>query len=214
MEERKELIELLAVDKNILAASKIANNWVHIRWHTEFDFWKEFESIIKLSSDYQIRDIQKFTINSINSVLHQRKNRNPWYGLLFTICRKGDVDFCIFIERGLGNLYFGLLMLNAQGERIENDDLNFNKISKAIEKDCEWNNVSWLGAVSLEPKVNMELFNEEATLMLVNQEYRKIFIQDNWRDIEKFINICLKEINEIYCLPNHNKLDNFTIKNI
>jgi len=194
MEERIELIELLSKDKNILAASKIANNWVHVKWHTEFDFWNELELKINSSSDYQITEIQKYSSENLSSVIHNRRNKNPWYGILFKFYNKQNIDFCIFIERGTDNLYFGLLMLNENGKRIESNNLTFIKISEKIKNNVEWQNISWLGVLYLEPKINLELFNSEPTLMLVNKKYREKYIEDNWKRIESFIRICLKEI--------------------
>ena len=198
MEERMEIIELLSKDNNVIAALKIAENWVHLKWHTEFDFWREFEHKIITTSDYQISEIQKYTSNCIDNSVHSKRSKNPWYGLLFKIAKINNIDYCIFIERGDENLYFGLLMLNQENERITNENNHFTLISKEIEKFTEDRNQSWLGWKSLEPKINFALFNNENTLMLANPKKRKKYIDENWKEIEKFIDKCKIEIEASY----------------
>ncbi|WP_298325541.1 PD-(D/E)XK nuclease family protein [uncultured Dokdonia sp.] len=194
MEERLELIELLGKNNNIIPASKIAENWVHIKWHTEFDFWNDLEEIIKRNSKYEITEIQKFSENNLSSVIHKSRGKNPWYGILFKIYKIENLDYCIFIERGNDNVYFGLLILNENKERVENSNTIHKKISLALSKSVEWNNINWLGVKYLEPKINFELFNQETTLKLVNKEYRTKYLEKNWKIIEDFIKLCEVEI--------------------
>lgn len=198
MEERLELIELLSKNNNILPASKIAENWVHVRWHTEFDFWSEFEEIIKKNSEYKISDIQKYSVNTINSVIHKSRGKYPWYGLLFNILTFENVNYSIFIERGERNVYYGLLMLDENNNRIDNNNPIHNYLTKALNKNVEFNNEIWLGVKYLEPKINFQLFNQQNTLKLVNIKNRLNYINSNWKEIEKFIGICINEIKNYY----------------
>jgi len=195
MEERKEIIELLSKDNNIFPASIIASNWVHVKWHTEYDFWIDFENTIKSSSQYEIIDVQKYSPDNITSVVHKSRNKNPWYGIMLRILNLNGVDFCIFIERGWNDLYYGLLMLDSiNSKRINNSDLMFIKLSNRIKGISDWENETWLGASYLEPKINLEHFNNKNTLMLVDENYRKDYIKNNWKRIEEFIEKCLQEI--------------------
>jgi len=194
MEERLELIELLGKNDNILPASKIAENWVHIKWHTEFDFWNDFEEIIKTNSKYKIADIQKFSEHNLSSVIHKSRGRNPWYGLLFKFCKIENIDYSIFIERGNDDVYFGLLMLDENNKRIEKNNAIHNKLTLALNEFVEWNNVNWVGVKYLEPRINFELFNQKPTLHLVNKKNRIEYINRNWKRIKEFISVCEEEI--------------------
>ena len=81
MEERIELIHLLSENNNILAAAKIANNWVHVRWHTEYDFWTELEEHIMSKSEFEILNFKKFSSDKVSSNIHKSRNKNPYFGL-------------------------------------------------------------------------------------------------------------------------------------
>ena len=50
MEQRMELYKLLSENNNIESALTITQNWIHIKWHTEWDFWNCFEEKIQSES--------------------------------------------------------------------------------------------------------------------------------------------------------------------
>lgn len=188
-EEYLEIIELLAENDNIIQAHKIASNWNHVKWHAEWDFWIDFEKVIE--QEYKILKIQKYSSELLTRVVHYARNRNPWYGIMFEIAQKENFKFCILIERSLGDVYYGLTIIDNNNKREISDDKRFDKLSKQVEEIAEWHKEKlWIGGNFLEPRINFEVFGSEETLKLVNKEFRAKFIHDNWENIKKFIAKC------------------------
>lgn len=193
MEERLEIIELLRQNDNILQAHKIATNWIHVKWHTEWDFWKAFESLI--ANEYKISEQNKYSAASLTSAIHRKRGGNRCYGLLFEIAKADEGNFCIYIERGDEDIYYGLT-LDCEGVIQYTEKLNH--ISTEIEEYSEWKHSEyWLGGNYLEPKVNFEQFANETTLKLLNPDYRTQFLHGSWGKIKEFIEIC-KNIIDVF----------------
>lgn len=193
-DERDEIIHFLAQGDNILRAKKIAENWKDIRWFTEWDFWNDLEKTIK--AEYQIMDTQKYDSHKLDSVVHHSRNRNPWYGIMIKIGEYDNTDACIFIERGQGDVYYGLTMILDHSKWISNDE-KFNGIAKKLESFSDWEKENhWLGGNYCEPKINFTNFSNDATLKLVNENYRRSYVTSLWHDIKKYIEMVRIAINE------------------
>ena len=188
MEQRLEIIKLLSENDNIFKAQMIAENWIHVRWHTEYDFWLDFEKVV--ANEYKILDSQKFSADTLNSVIHQSRNRNPWYGLKFEIGKLENYSLCVFIERGFGELYYGLFVQNEDCNSAGNNS-KLDKIATKMEAFCDWKKTNcWLGGKWLTPKIDFENFSNKETLKLVKPDFRKEYIQENWKIIKGFIENC------------------------
>ncbi|MEZ4983660.1 MAG: hypothetical protein R2795_01260 [Saprospiraceae bacterium] len=188
-EEYLEIIELLAKNDNIVQAHKIASNWNHVKWHIEWDFWIDFEKVIE--QEYKILEIQKFSSDLLTRIIHYARNRNPWYGIMFQFAEKDDYSVCIFIERSLGDIYYGLVLIDNNGKREISNDKRFDELAEQVAEFAEWGREDlWIGGNFLEPRINFEVFGNEETLKLVNQEVRAKFIHQNWQRIKEFIEKC------------------------
>ncbi|MDZ7774424.1 MAG: hypothetical protein U5L09_01810 [Bacteroidales bacterium] len=194
-EELQELISLLSENDNIIKAQKIAENWIHIKWHTEYDFWNEFENII--SKEYEILDYQKYSNKSLDSVIHYSKNKNAWFGLMFKIAEFKSAEVCLFIERGWLDIYYGIT-LKINDNREINTDAEYDELANQIKPYFKYRRDDyWLGRNDLSPEINFALFNSENTLSLVNKEVREKYIYENWLRIKETIDDVKKEIEKL-----------------
>ena len=80
-EQFEEIRKLLSENDNMINAQLIAYNWVHVKWYTEWDFWNDFAELI--SKEYEILDHQKFSRDYLNSVIHGKRKRDPYYSIMF-----------------------------------------------------------------------------------------------------------------------------------
>ena len=184
-EQRKEVIDLLSKNDNILKAQVIAENWVHTKWHTEWYFWTELEKLIE--KEYEILPIQKYSSANLDTVIHRSRNRDPWYGIMISLFKKGDDNFCLFIERGWGDVYYGITVVN-ENDRNEEKHAEYDDFAEKLNEFSEWEQEElWLGGNWLWPKINFETFAEEATLRLINKDYRQQYLRENWGKIKEFI---------------------------
>ena len=184
-EQRKEVIDLLSKNDNILKAQVIAENWVHTKWHTEWYFWTELEEIIE--KEYTILPDGKYSSAKLDNVVHGKRNRNYWYGIMFRLFNNGEDDFCLFIERGDVDVYYGVTVVNNKG-RNENKHVEYSDFADKLNEFSEWGkNEFWLGGNWLYPRINFEAFSGEDTLRLINKEYRQQYLRSNWKGIKEFI---------------------------
>ena len=65
----------------MINAQLIGDNWVHVKWFTEWNFWNDFAELI--STDYEILEDQKFSKHSLHLMIHNKRNTTPWYGIMF-----------------------------------------------------------------------------------------------------------------------------------
>jgi len=195
-EQKDEVIKLLSQNDNIIKAHSIAENWNHVKWYTEWNFWNELEGVI--SKDYRILNFQKYSTYSLDSVIHQSRNRNAYYGIMFEIGEYKDNKICVFIERGWTELYYGLT-IQQNGDRSITDKDEFSGLASRIEKYCDWGREGfWLGGMYFLPNINFENFSDENTLRLSNDDFRKKTIYDNWIKIKEFIYNCTLQFQTIY----------------
>jgi hypothetical protein len=194
-EERHEILELIAKGDNVLSAKKIAENWVHVRWHTEWDFWSDLEN--KISTKYNILELQKYSADNISSVVHYTRNRNYWYGIMFEINKyKGD-QACIFIERSDGKVYYGLTTVRENSKRF-NKEMKFSLLAEKIQEISEWGwEDHWIGGKYCYPEINFNSFSNEATLRLINPDFRENYINKLWLSIKEFAEQCNNIIDQL-----------------
>lgn len=196
-DQRKEVYELLANQDNIHKAATIASNWIHVRWHLEWDFWTDFEKII--SEEYEILPIQKYSKSSLDSVIHKSRNRNPWYGIMIEIASFEDDKICLFIERGWSDLYYGITVLNDKKRDKKKHD-EYSEFSRKLNGFTEWEKEHvWLGGNYLSPNINFGAFTGEETLNLIKDDYREQYLKRNWKEIKSFI----EKVKKMKAAPNN-----------
>lgn len=194
-EEVNELYDLLSKNDNVINASKIVENWKHVRWHLEWDFWNDFEKVVK--QEYEILDYQKYSVDCLNSVIHKSRNRNFWYGLMFKIDSIGDVSLYLFIERGDWEMYYGITVFEGD-EKADHQSERYAHFEKKIKEHCEWSNERyWLGGRYLSPRINFEKCSEENTLRLIDKGYRQRYIEANWCAIQDFVQDVRESLREL-----------------
>ncbi|WP_316819463.1 PD-(D/E)XK nuclease family protein [Pedobacter gandavensis] len=185
-EEELEMVNLISQNDNIIQAQKVAENWKHVRWHTEWRFWTDLEVII--AKDYQIMDLQKYSDQKISSNIHQTRNRNPWFGIMFSIGDFLGDNSCIFIERGDEDVYYGLTIIRNNSKNFNNDQ-KYQPLTALINSFSEWsNNDHWIGGNYCSPRINFNMFSGEDTLRLLNENYRTIYLSNLWTQMKLFIN--------------------------
>ena len=197
-EQRQEVIKLLSENDNVINAQLIADNWVHVKHDTEFRFWNDFAELI--SKDYEILDHQKFSHHSLHLMIHNKRNRNPWYGIMFRIGRLEGADMCLYIERGNWNLYYGITMMDKSNREI-NEESKFDEFHQFLTKEIgysqddrdEW----WLVRKDLKPEINFQHFSSDNALRLANEQYRKEYIAKNWEEIQKLVSFCQDKLKNI-----------------
>jgi len=178
MEQRLEVYSLLSQGNNIESALTIAQNWVHIKWHTEWDFWNSFEDKIK-SENYIVLEEQKFSKKNLNSVIHQARNRNFWYGLKFELSEFKNEKVYLMVQRGFGQVIYG----------IKTTDNNVEELSELINGYCEFDVMkTWSCRNHFVPSINFEDFSNKATLHLSNEKVREERINQYWLQIKGLIN--------------------------
>jgi len=198
MESKKEqeIIKLLSKNDNIMSAYTIFENWDSIKLQTELNFWKNLESA--LSINYTILDFQKYSETKIDKYIYAKKNRNPWYGIMFKISTFKDIDVCLFIEKGWGDIYYGITMLK-ENSRECTDNKDFSLLSeKIVAIDNSWvRETLWLGGSFFEHTIDFTAFSEENTLKLVKPEYQKIVVSKCIVEIDLFVKNVLKIIENL-----------------
>jgi len=181
----KEVYELLSQQDNVHNAYTITSNWKHIKWYLEWDFWTDFEKVI--SDEYEILPIQKYSTKTLNSAIHKSRNRNMNYGLMFEIFSIKDDKFCLFIERGEGNVYYGITILSDDKRDTQKHE-EYSEFAKKMNEFTEQEKRGkWLGRNYLHPHINFNFFSSEATLNLIKKEDRSKYIEKNWKVIKEFI---------------------------
>jgi hypothetical protein len=194
-EEMDEIVEFLAKGDNMVKAKKIAENWNHARWYTEWYFWRDLEKVI--AHFYEISPIMKYNEDKLNSVIHNRRNQNPWYGIMFKIGTYLDADACIYIERGDGseNVYYGLGMIIGNSKE-QSGHIRFKPLADKLEEFSDWyQETHWIGGNYCMPEINFSKFSNQETLKLLNEDFRSTYINGIWRQITEFTNKVLPLIN-------------------
>ncbi|OKL39984.1 hypothetical protein [Pontibacter flavimaris] len=195
-DEIQELIALLGKNENALHAKKIVDNWVHIRWYTEWNFWNELEKIIE--GEYTVLPIHKFSGDHLDVAIHRSRKRNLQYGLMFSVKKLNTHNICLYIERGDDNMYYGLTILDEHNSRIASNSPVYNEFAARLEEVSNWNREpEWIAGNWFKEPVNFEFFGEQNTLKLVNPEYRDKYTSKLWAEIKDYIKVCELESFEL-----------------
>lgn len=184
-EEMHEIVALIAKEDNVVKAKKIAENWNHVKWFTEWYFWQDLEKLIQ--SEFDILDLQKYSEDRLNRAIHYSRNKDLWYGIMFKIGEFEGDDACLFIERGEENVYYGLTMVRANSKRF-NKEPKFRGLALKVEEFSEWGlEDHWIGGNYCYPHINFNSFSNDTTLRLLNDDFRPNYIHGLWPTIKAFI---------------------------
>ncbi|MBC5772793.1 PD-(D/E)XK nuclease family protein [Pontibacter sp. KCTC 32443] len=195
-EEMLELMALLGKNDNVLHAKKIVDNWIHVRWYTEWDFWNELEK--KVEGEYTVLPNHKFSGDSLDVAIHRSRKRNLQYGLMFSVKKIGTHDICLYIERGDDNMYYGITILDENNNRAVSDLPIYNDLASKLKELSDWDReANWIAGNWFSEHINLEYFGEENTIKLVNPEYRRDYINKLWNEIKDYIKICELESFEL-----------------
>ena len=183
--EKQEVLKLMRVGQNALQASVIARNWAHVRWHTEFDFWQELRAAI-VGDNYSISTEREYTPDLIDSVVHGKRNRNPWYGLVLPKPQYSipGVTVSFMIERGNERLYYGYRVVSTDDKLRQQVYVDF--VAKTAELRIR-NTDKWPLVSHSLANINFEVFNSSDTVALANPITRKATIEALWTEIKKFM---------------------------
>lgn len=180
--ERDEVLNLIYQGDNVLKAVKIAENWNHLRWYTEYYFWSELEIVI--GKDHSILDTAKFSRDKLDSVIHKSRNKNPWFGIMISAGSYKNLQLFLFLERGVGELSYGIVVEPRESTlSVELDGLAEKLLSIGDSQKTQY----WLSGKFPANRINLNSFNTENTLMLANPEFRAKYIQDLWIEMKEYL---------------------------
>ncbi|QRM90784.1 hypothetical protein FG167_16565 [Lacinutrix sp. WUR7] len=197
VKERKELLNLLGHADYMKQAQFLADNWIHMKWHTEMDFWNElFTQIPNELKPYPIVEEFLFNDKFLNGVIHSSRNKDFEYGLMLKLFNFKDEEICFMIERGEDRLDYGLLInyLNLDKKKWEIKKTDFSDfLKKNISNDFFGDKDSpWIHWKFPKQNIDFETFNNETTLALANPEKRKQIVSNLWKEVTGYINTILK----------------------
>src|SRR5690606_30266947 len=138
--EKMEILKLVSENNNAENVLKLVENWIHVRWHTEWDFWNELENLI--SKKYLISGLRKYSVAYLNSTIHKSRNRSPWYGILFCVKKLEDIEISVLVERGDERLYYGIVMVKDNATMASQD---FPELIQKLDEVFDWKaTIGWL----------------------------------------------------------------------
>jgi len=183
-----EIINTIAEDeKLILAAYKINELYNTLKIETELRFWNHLGTIIK-EDNYKILDLQKYNYDKVHDYYTKSRDIDPYYGILFSLYEKGNINICFFIENSFSEMNAGITAVRDKNDRKINKEDIFNdivsKLNKISIKDShnEW----WLANFEYMPALNWKSGQKEVQLM-INNKYRTNFIENFWSHIKSYI---------------------------
>lgn len=197
-EQINEIIELLSQNDNMIKASAIAENWNNIKSQTELRFWLDLEK--ELAKKYVILPDEKYSSDIIHDAYFKKNSRNLLYGIVSEIARIDNIQVCLSIERGEGPSYFGLVLIENETYLDESASIfsNFaDEVKGIFSFGPEGDGDSWICGNFFKPEIDFEIFSEKETLQLLNEEKRKIRIQECLKELEAFISKCEEKITEL-----------------
>ena len=198
-EERKDLLSLLGNDNNMEQASYLVNNWIHMRWHTEMDFWIALQTSMPESlKQYKLINDFMFSPEHINGTVHARNNRDFEYGIAFTLFKYkeeeevNNEEICFFILRGRQALEYGITIdYTKKKENFlikKETDFQDYLIKKLPNGYTSHESSPWLHWKNTKKDINFEVFNSADTLALANPEKRTMIVKDLWEEITAYLN--------------------------
>lgn len=189
-DEIKEITNHIGMNEdNLMSAKLLIDNFIHIKWHTIYDFY------IELETELQYRGFE---------ILHRPEEKditNLVYGgpikrkvdLELTV-KKGNVPVWISAEF-TDWLYWGVCN-DKEGEikvskEISSKIRSFIADNKAFTQENIW--LCWKNfGDNDEERICLSDFSEEGTFRLISPQYRKMVIQRLVNEVEAFINEVLK----------------------
>lgn len=174
---KKEVLHLMQQDNNAERAAILAENWRHVRWHTEWDFWQELLALIETTHEVALGG--RVTGDALDKVVHGRRSKNPYYGLSFLIGRLNGNDVNMRIERNEGPTYYGL-------PHCSSDPVIRTRMLHTIQPFVTQQTQSWAGLKTTDCGLDFQNFNNQFTLQLANPEKRKINISALWQEMMAF----------------------------
>ncbi|KAA9325167.1 PDDEXK-like family protein [Adhaeribacter soli] len=187
-DEMLEIIKLLSSNDNILKAAKIARNWVHVKWYTEWDFWNDLEK--EIAAECTILPYHKFNGDKLDGAIHKRRNKNFWYGITIELIKNNSESVCLMIERGDRTLYYGLIILEDGKDRKDCNAPEYAALRNQIKPNSDDTNKNWLGYKYFSIPINFERFKDDTTLKLANPDFRKKYVASLWTEIKAYIKNC------------------------
>lgn len=196
VEERKQLLTLLGKENNMEQASYLVNNWIHMRWHTEMDFWTDFyQNMPEKLNKFTIVDEFLFSSKNIDNSVHSSRNRSFDYGIALNLFNYKKENICILIERGQQYLEYGIIIdYTKKKEAFLIKESSFaNYLAKEYPNTYKGNVDSpWVHWKFPKKQINFESFNNTDTLNLANPEKRLATINELWQEITEYIDTVMK----------------------
>ena len=193
VKERKKLLSLLSQGNNMEQASYLVDNWSHMRWHTEMDFWNDLlASKPKILEWYDLIEAYQFTPKHIDGTVHTSRNRDFEYGIAFTLFKHKDESICFFIERNDKQIDYGI-MIDYSQQKKETYNIKKTSLKEHIIKEFSNNFMDdekspWIHWKHPKRNINFEQFNNADTLALANPEKRLKIVTELWEEITEYIN--------------------------
>lgn len=184
--EKTDVLSLMAQDDNAERAMIIARNWNHVRWHTEWEFWKLL--LLAAESEFDVSSEERFSEHAIHLLVHGGQHKRYDYGLRFKIGAIFGIDLIFKIGRGDWNdpMYYGLY--NPQGFSIEtNNAASHLAMTTSMQQLDVIQDENWLGYKYAETGIDFEHFDNPITLQLANTDKRQVIVQKLWQEVQAFI---------------------------
>lgn len=183
--EKLSVLDLMKSGDNAVNAHILVNNWKHVRWHTEWDFWQDLAQVIE-ADGYTISPERRYSADLIDRVVHYSRNRNPWYGIGFPLPGPASMGgvLKLLIERGDGRMYYGLVI--AEEDTAAKKEA-YDKVKNATQHLHYGSSPGWPVLVSTRRNIDFESFNHADTIRLANPSVRQETVQELWRDIRAFM---------------------------
>jgi hypothetical protein len=197
IEERKELVEYLGKENLMQQAHYLVDNWNHVKWHVEMDFWDELKNTLpeqlkncNFNKDYN------YAVENINKSAHSSRRGNLDYGLALNLFEVDEGHVLFMVYRGSDSLSYGIRIYNKEisSESTIPKPIGLIKyLKKLFPEFIMGENVSdWIQWKHIQPYIDFESFNNPTTLSLANPEKRKKIITDLWEEMTPYINKVLE----------------------
>lgn len=194
VEERIQLLNLLGQGDYMEQASYVVNNWSHMRWHTEMNFWNDLlENKPKNLSNYTLIEEYQFSTTYINGAVHSSRNRDLEYGIALSLFDYGDENICFFIERNNTQIGYGIMVNYSQHKEIKKAyDIKKTSLKEHVINELYDNFVAdesspWIHWKHPKRDINFEQFSSKDTLALANPEKRLLIVTELWEEITNYI---------------------------
>lgn len=186
--ETDEVIELLKQENHILNAAKIVKSWSKVKIKTEWNFWNELCQRIEQDMPGSILEPRKVTWEKVKDVVKKKKKGNPWYGIMVKLAEYDNDLICLFIQRGISDLYYGITVLGNGEDRNISGTTKYAALARSISglNDTQQEQ-RWLGKKVFSDPINFKQFNNQNTLKLIQPDFRHNYIKNLWLEIKEYL---------------------------